>query len=69
MNIGKIGQAETRYQRFLRLPEVMKLVGLKKSTIYLYIAKAQFPAPRKIGKRISVWLAEEVYAWMKKCAC
>ena len=69
MNNGTNGQAIPAAQRFLRLPEVMQLVGLKKSTIYLYISKAQFPPPRKIGKRISVWLADEIFAWIEKFAC
>jgi prophage regulatory protein len=69
MNIGCTGPVTTvRTQRFLRLPEVMQLVGLKKSTIYLYISKAQFPAPRKIGTRISVWGADEIHAWIEKFA-
>ncbi len=52
--------------RFLRLPQVLQLVGLKKSTLYLYISQNKFPAPKKIGARISVWLAEDVFKWMEQ---
>ena len=52
-------------KRFLRLPDVLKLVGLKKSTLYLYISQNKFPAQKKIGGRISVWAAADVYRWME----
>lgn len=67
MNTGTNGQAIPAAHRFLRLPEVLQLVGLKKSTIYLYITKKQFPAPKKIGRRVSVWAAAEIYTWMETC--
>ena len=54
--------SETR-RRFLRLPEVVDLVGINKTTIYKFISEGHFPAPRKIG-RVSVWLEHEVQDWI-----
>ena len=49
--------------KFLRLPEVMKLTGMSRPTIYLRISKNQFPRQTKNG-RISVWLEADIDAWI-----
>lgn len=51
--------------RYLRLPEVMKLVGKKRSTIYRDIRLGKFPAPYELGSSRSVgWLSTDLYDWM-----
>ncbi len=51
--------------RFLRLPEVEFLVGIKRSTIYRDIAAGKFPAPYELGSSRSVgWLSTEISAWI-----
>jgi Predicted transcriptional regulator len=50
--------------RLIRLPEVMSMVALRRSSIYGLIGKGQFPAPRKIG-RASVWSSAEVQQWIE----
>lgn len=50
--------------RLLRLPEVERMVGMKKSTIYDRIKAERFPGPVANGSRISVWRENEVRAWM-----
>ncbi|MDN0082056.1 AlpA family transcriptional regulator [Crenobacter sp. SG2305] len=54
-------------ERFLRLPAVMALTGLARSTIYLHIKNGTFPAPVKLGGNSVAWLASEVGAWMADC--
>jgi prophage regulatory protein len=49
--------------RFIRLPEVIKAVGLCKPTIYVKISAGEFPEPIKLG-RVSVWLQSEISAWI-----
>ena len=51
----------TTYNVYLRLPEVMRRTGLKKTTIYSQIKLGQFPAQIKLG-RISVWLERDINA-------
>lgn len=50
--------------RFLRMPEVEAMVGLRKSKIYLLMQEDTdpFPPPIHIGSR-SVWIEKEVVAW------
>jgi prophage regulatory protein len=38
-------------KRFLRLPAVMELVGIKRTVIYERIKAGTFPAPVQIGAR------------------
>lgn len=53
--------------RLLRLPDVERLVGFKRSAIYSRIEAGSFPQPLKSGK-ISVWRESEVLAWLSDLA-
>jgi prophage regulatory protein len=50
-------------QRLLRLAEVSTMIGLKRSSIYRYVADGQFPAPIKVGERSVRWKLADVLAW------
>ena len=50
--------------RILRRPEVEKLTGIPRSTLYAKIAVGDFPAPIKIGHRAVGWLEIEVHNWL-----
>jgi prophage regulatory protein len=52
--------------RILRLPAVKERVGLSRSTIYLKIAKGEFPEPISLGDRAVGWLEEDVNNWLDK---
>lgn len=43
-------------ERFLRLPEVMHLCGLSRSTIYELIRKGEFPPQVSLGGKNVAWL-------------
>lgn len=53
--------------RLLRLDAVENLTGLRKSSIYTYMAsKAHgFPTPVRIGARAVAWREHEVRAWIE----
>jgi prophage regulatory protein len=53
--------------RIIRLPEVMFMVGMKKTAIYDKIKEGAFPAPLKIG-RMSGWLESDVQQWIAAVA-
>lgn len=53
--------------RFLRLEEVILLVGVRKTTLYDLIKSDEFPAPVKI-RACSVWSELEVRHWMGRVA-
>lgn len=52
----------------LRLPQVMAMVGLKRSWIYERIRQGEFPAPIKLGPRVSVWMHSAIVNWIQEKA-
>lgn len=47
----------------LRLPDVMRLTGLGRSTIYRLLAAGQFPSPVQLSVRAVGWRRSDVYNW------
>ena len=50
--------------RVLRLPEVLTVCGLSRSSIYLKIKQGGFPPPIKLGERSVGWIEEEIQDWI-----
>ena len=53
-------------KKIYRLPEVMNMTGLSRSSIYLRVSTNEFPKPIKIGRRAVGWPEESVIAWQTK---
>ena len=53
-------------ERFLKLDEVKRRVGLGKSMIYQLIQQGKFPAPYKVSPFASRWSDQEVVAWINE---
>ena len=51
-------------QRLIRLPEVLRLTGLSRSTLYRKIQSSQFPEPVRLGPRSVAWRASDVLEWI-----
>ncbi len=52
--------------RFLRLPEVVHVCGLSRSTIYDLISRDAFPLQVSLGGKNVAWLASEISIWMNE---
>jgi prophage regulatory protein len=52
----------------IRLAEVRRRTGFSRSTIYLLIAKKEFPHQVSLGERSVGWIEEEVDAWIAERA-
>jgi len=50
-------------KKFLRLPAVIELVGIKRTIIYERIKAGTFPKPVQIGPRAVAWDQEELVKW------
>jgi prophage regulatory protein len=50
-------------KKIYRLPEVISLTGLSRSSIYLRISVQEFPKPIKIGRRAVGWSEDSLIAW------
>ena len=56
-NLGNEG-----FPRYLRMPDLMRQLGVSRSTIYLLISRGILPRPIKLGLRVAVWLQSDVEA-------
>lgn len=50
--------------RILRRPDVERLVGLSKPSLYRQINAGTFPRPVKLGPRAVGWFEHEIEAWL-----
>lgn len=51
--------------RFLRVPEVLRACGFKRTTLYRMIESGEFPQPRQITGGLTGFLESEVNEWMR----
>ncbi len=50
---------------FIRLPDVIALTGVPKSTIYFLAKKGDFPSPVKLSENSSAFRRAEIEAWIE----
>ena len=50
----------------LRLPKVMTISGLSRSSIYARIAQNEFPKPISLGGRAIGWLESDIEKWLEQ---
>ena len=52
--------------RLIRLPEVLRLTGISKATIYRWIGMGTFPAPVNPGdSRMIAWKSDVIETWIE----
>jgi predicted DNA-binding transcriptional regulator AlpA len=51
---------------FLRLPQVLALVPIGRSTLFDKIKRGEFPKQIKLGPKTSVWKREDIDAYIAK---
>lgn len=56
--------AEPPHARYIRRPEVEKLTGLSRSTIYDLMGKGQFPRPVKLTSKAVGWPESAISKWL-----
>lgn len=56
-------QADPGMPAFLRMPTVMRMTGLGRSTIYRLIADQKFPSPVRLGRRAVAWRRADLDRW------
>jgi prophage regulatory protein len=50
----------------LRLPSVIKLTGLSRSSIYVRIAQGSFPRQVSLGPRAVGWRSADIQKWLEE---
>jgi prophage regulatory protein len=51
-----------------RLPVVLKVTGLARTTIYRWVAAGRFPAPVRLGPRAVAWRWSDLERWTQSRA-
>ena len=51
--------------RLIRLPEVLRMTGLGRATLFALVKARDFPRPVRLGARAVAWWYSEVLAWMR----
>lgn len=51
---------------FLRMPMVVRMTGLGRSTIYRLIAEKKFPGPVRLGDRAVAWRQSDIDRWSEE---
>ena len=49
----------------MRLPQVIKITGLSRSSIYALAADGLFPKQIKLSERSSGWVESEIETWLE----
>jgi prophage regulatory protein len=50
--------------KIIRRPDVERITGLARSTIYDFMSRGEFPQPVKLGARAVGWRESNVLAWI-----
>lgn len=53
-------------KKIYRLPDVIDMTGLSRSSIYLRVSTNEFPKPIKIGRRAVGWPEDSIIAWQAR---
>lgn len=59
---------DAQHIEYIKLPEVIKLVGIKTTTIYKMANEGTFPRQVKLGARSVAWIKSEVLQWNQEKA-
>lgn len=52
--------------RILRVPDVKKITGLSRTTIYKLVKEQDFPSPIKLSKKAIGWPESTIENWIKQ---
>jgi prophage regulatory protein len=67
--VNQSNEGETgKKRRFLRLPQVLEILPISKSTWWKGIQEGRFPKPVKLTERTSAWLLDDIEVLCNKLA-
>ncbi len=49
----------------IKLPEVLALTKISKSTLYRFMESGDFPRPIRLGKRARAWRKTDIEEWLE----
>ena len=60
---SSLPNAPAQIAPLLRLPQVLELTGLGRSTVYRMMSERTFPSPVRLGRRAVGWKSAAVEEW------
>lgn len=51
---------------YLRQPQVLAIVPISDTTLWRWVKEKRFPAPHKVGPRVTAWRASDVRDWCQR---
>ena len=48
----------------IRMPHVIKMIGVSRAHLYALMSRGEFPRPISIGKRAVGWVATDIEEWI-----
>lgn len=66
MNLSLCNFEHSEKCRLLRMPDVINITGLPRSTIYLKVKNKEFPSQVQISSRSVAWIESEVHEWISE---
>lgn len=54
---------------FIRLPQVLSVLPISKTSFWMGIKEGRFPRPVKLGPRTSAWRVEDIRALIEDFSC
>lgn len=52
--------------RYIRMKELCKMLGISRSTIYRLVIENKFPRQIKLTERTSVWKLSDINSWVEE---
>ena len=52
--------------KFLRIPDMEKILKVHRTTIYRWCKDGFLPMPAKLGKRVVAWRSDDIQDWMDR---
>jgi prophage regulatory protein len=52
-------------EKLIRLPQVMELTGLARSTVWLWVKEGRLPKPMKLSHRVTVWKESDILKFIR----
>lgn len=61
--------ASSNTKKYLRIKEVVEIIGVAQSTLYQWQREGRFPAPAlRPSKRLCLYSSEQIDAWLQQQA-
>lgn len=63
VTFGEKRKPHVQMKKILRMPDVLKAMGISKRKLWYDINEGKFPAPVKLGERAIGWFEDEIAAY------